>query len=138
MVRVLNEERLRMKKLYWKGRKVKNNLVFHIKAFLHKRRDKLAVKKDDLSFERNVANEVAKAFFKNVFIIAIILVVEQVIVSERLLQILPNRVQNIQRYIVGLNANIMEDSSILAGVLSAIIGVAGVFLWRICIFFCKH
>ena len=36
------------------------------------------MKKDDLSFERNVANEVAKAFFKNVFIIAIILVVEQV------------------------------------------------------------
>ena len=32
-----------MKKLFWKGRKVKNNLVFRIKAFLHKRRDKLAV-----------------------------------------------------------------------------------------------
>lgn len=121
-----------MKKLYWKGRKVKNNLVFHIKAFLHKRRDKLAVKKDDLSFERNVANEVVKAFLKNVFIIATILVVEQVIVSEQLRQFLPNSVQNIQRYIVCLNANIMEDSSIFAGVLSAIIGVAGVFLGLYC------
>ena len=71
-----------MEKLYWKGRKIKNNVVFHIKAFLHKRRDKLAVKKDDLSFERNVVKEVAKAFLKNVFIIAVILVVEQVIVSN--------------------------------------------------------
>ena len=35
-----------MEKLYWKGRKIKKNLIFHIKAFLHKRSDKLAVKKD--------------------------------------------------------------------------------------------
>ena len=52
-----------MKKLYWKGRKVKNNLVFHIKAFLHKRRYKLAVKKDkelaeDVKSCAQVSNEI--------------------------------------------------------------------------------
>lgn len=121
-----------MEKLYWQGRKIKNNLIFHVKAFLHKRRDKLAVRKDDLSFERNVVKEVVKAFLRNVFIIAMILVVEQMIVSEHLSRFCPNIVRNIQSYIVHLNANIMEDSSILAGVLSAIIGIAGVFLGLYC------
>lgn len=117
-----------MEKLYWKGRKIKNNLIFHVKAFLHKRRDKLALRNDDLSFERNVVKEVVKAFLRNVFIIAMILVVEQIVVSERLGRFCPKMVRNIQSYIVHLNTNIMEDSSILAGVLSAIIGIAGVFL----------
>jgi len=30
-----------MEKLYWKGRKIKNAVLFKIKAFFHKRRDEL-------------------------------------------------------------------------------------------------
>ena len=57
-----------MEKLYWKGRKIKNAVLFKIKAFFHKRRDELESKKDDLLFEKNVVKEVIKAFIKNICI----------------------------------------------------------------------
>lgn len=34
-----------MEKLYWKGRKIQNAVLFKIKAFFHKRRDELESKK---------------------------------------------------------------------------------------------
>ena len=71
-----------MERLYWKGRKIKNAVLFKIKAFFHKRRDELESKKDDLLFEKNVVKEVIKAFIKNICIIALILFLEQILVSE--------------------------------------------------------
>ena len=47
-----------MERLYWKGRKIKNAVLFKIKAFFHKRRDELESKKDDLLFEKSVVKEV--------------------------------------------------------------------------------
>ena len=43
-----------MEKLYWKGRKIKNAVLFKIKAFFHKRRDELESKKDDLKSNSSV------------------------------------------------------------------------------------
>ena len=43
-----------MERLYWKGRKIQNAVLFKIKAFFHKRRDELESKKDDLLFEKSV------------------------------------------------------------------------------------
>lgn len=50
-----------MERLYWKGRKIKNAVLFKIKAFFHKRRDEQESKKDDLLFEKSVVKEVIKA-----------------------------------------------------------------------------
>ena len=125
-------KRRKMEKFYWKVRKIKNGLLFRIKVFLHKRRDTLYVKKDDISFEKSVIKEVVKALLKNVFIIVLILFVEHMLVSDRLSQVLSHIDQNLQRSIRCINAHIIEDRSILAGALSAIIGVVGVFLGLYC------
>lgn len=78
-----------MNKLYWKGRKIKNALLFRIKAFFHKRKDELESKKDDLLFEKSVMKEVIKAFIKNICIIALIMFLEQILVSEKCDGIVP-------------------------------------------------
>ena len=75
-----------MEKLYWKGRKIQNAVLFKIKAFFHKRRD-------DLLFEKNVVKEVIKAFIKNICIIALILFLEQILVSEKCDGIFPYGLQ---------------------------------------------
>ena len=118
-----------MEKLYWKGRKIKNAVLFKIKAFFHKRRDELESKKDDLLFEKNVVKEVIKAFIKNICIIALILFLEQILVSEKCDGIFP---YGLQKWIIKTNALVVEDRSLLTDVLSAIVGVAGVFLGLYC------
>lgn len=118
-----------MEKLYWKGRKIKNAVLFKIKAFFHKRRDELESKKDDLLFEKNVVKEVIKAFIKNICIIALILFLEQILVSEKCDGIFP---YGLQKWILKTNALVVEDRSLLTDVLSAIVGVAGVFLGLYC------
>ena len=110
-----------MEKLYWKGRKIKNAVLFKIKAFFHKRRDELESKKDDLLFEKNVVKEVIKAFIKNICIIALILFLEQILVSEKCDGIFP---YGLQKWIIKTNALVVEDRSLLTDVLSAIVGVA--------------
>lgn len=118
-----------MEKLYWKGRKIKNAVLFKIKAFFHKRRDELESKKDDLLFEKNVVKEVIKAFIKNICIIALILFLEQILVSEKCDGIFP---YGLQKWIIKTNALVVEDRSLLTDVLSAIVGVAGIFLGLYC------
>lgn len=118
-----------MEKLYWKGRKIKNAVLFKIKAFFHKRRDELESKKDDLLFEKNVVKEVIKAFIKNICIIALILFLEQILVSEKCDGIFP---YGLQKWIIKTNALVVEDRSLLTDVLSAIVGVTGVFLGLYC------
>lgn len=118
-----------MEKLYWKGRKIKNAVLFKIKAFFYKRRDELESKKDDLLFEKNVVKEVIKAFIKNICIIALILFLEQILVSEKCDGIFP---YGLQKWIIKTNALVVEDRSLLTDVLSAIVGVAGVFLGLYC------
>lgn len=118
-----------MEKLYWKGRKIKNAVLFKIKAFFHKRRDELESKKDDLLFEKNVVKEVIKAFIKNICIIALILFLEQILISEKCDGIFP---YGLQKWIIKTNALVVEDRSLLTDVLSAIVGVAGVFLGLYC------
>lgn len=121
-----------MDKLYWKGRKIKNLALFHIKSFLYRRRKRWQQKKEDMSFEKSVAWEVVKAFMKNALLVAIILAVESALSSEKVFSFFPDRLQNLQDRILGLNANIMADRGILSDVLAAIIGVAGVFLGLYC------
>lgn len=121
-----------MEKLYWKIRKIKNYIDFKAKAFLHKRRDKWEIQKDNLSFEKRVLWQVTKAFFKSMFLIVVIIVVEQMIVSQELRGILPGGLRDFQSWIISVDKKIIEDSGILADVLSAIIGVAGVFLGLYC------
>lgn len=94
-----------MEKLYWKGRKIKNAVLFKIKAFFHKRRDELESKKDDLLFEKNVVKEVIKAFIKNICIIALILFLEQILVSEKCDGIFP---YGLQKWIIKTNALVVE------------------------------
>lgn len=118
-----------MERLYWKGRKIQNAVLFKIKAFFHKRRDELESKKDDLLFEKNVVKEVIKAFIKNICIIALILFLEQILVSEKCHGIFP---YGLQKWIIKTNALVVEDRSLLIDVLSAIVGVAGVFLGLYC------
>lgn len=118
-----------MERLYWKGRKIKNAVLFKIKAFFHKRRDELESKKDDLLFEKSVVKEVIKAFIKNICIIALILFLEQILVSEKCDGIFP---YGLQKWIIKTNALVVEDRSLLIDVLSAIVGVAGVFLGLYC------
>ena len=118
-----------MEKLYWKGRKIKNAVLFKIKAFFHKRRDELESKKDDLLFEKSVVKEVIKVFIKNICIIALILLLEQILVSEKCDGIFP---YGLQKWIIKTNALVVEDRSLLIDVLSAIVGVAGVFLGLYC------
>lgn len=118
-----------MERLYWKGRKIKNAVLFKIKAFFHKRRDELESKKDDLLFEKNVVKEVIKAFIKNICIIALILFLEQKLVSEKCDGIFP---YGLQKWIIKTNALVVADRSLLTDVLSAIVGVAGVFLGLYC------
>lgn len=118
-----------MDKLYWKGRKIKNALLFRMKAFFHKRRDELELKKDDLIFEKSVVKEVIKVFIKNICIITLILFLEQILVSEKCYGIMP---YDFQKWIIKTNAVIVEDRSLLTDVLSAIVGVAGVFLGLYC------
>ena len=118
-----------MNKLYWKGRKIKNALLFRIKAFFHKRKDELESKKDDLLFEKSVMKEVIKAFIKNICIIALIMFLEQILVSEKCDGIVP---YGFQKWIIKTNALVVEDRSLLTDVLSAIVGVAGVFLGLYC------
>ena len=107
-----------MEKLYWKGRKIKNAVLFKIKAFFHKRRDELESKKDDLLFEKNVVKEVIKAFIKNICIIALILFLEQILVSEKCDGIFP---YGLQKWILKTNALVVENRSLLTDVLSAIV-----------------
>lgn len=118
-----------MERLYWKGRKIKNAVLFKIKAFFHKRRDELESKKDDLLFEKSVVKEVIKAFIKNICIIALILFLEQILVSEKCDGIFS---YGLQKWIIKTNALVVEDRSLLIDVLSAIVGVAGVFLGLYC------
>lgn len=118
-----------MERLYWKGRKIKNAVLFKIKAFFHKRRDELESKKDDLLFEKSVVKEVIKVFIKNICIIALILLLEQILVSEKCDGIFP---YGLQKWIIKTNALVVEDRSLLIDVLSAIVGVAGVFLGLYC------
>lgn len=118
-----------MERLYWKGRKIKNAVLFKIKAFFHKRRDELESKKDDLLFEKSVVKEFIKAFIKNICIIALILFLEQILVSEKCDGIFP---YGLQKWIIKTNALVVEDRSLLIDVLSAIVGVAGVFLGLYC------
>lgn len=118
-----------MNKLYWKGRKIKNALLFRIKAFFHKRKDELESKKDDLLFEKSVMKEVIKAFIKNICIIALIMFLEQILVSEKCDGIVP---YGFQKWIIKTNALVVEDRSRIIDVLSAIVGVAGVFLGLYC------
>ena len=118
-----------MNKLYWKGRKIKNALLFRIKAFFHKRKDEMESKKDDLLFEKSVMKEVIKAFIKNICIIALIMFLEQILVSEKCDGIVP---YGFQKWIIKTNALVVEDRSLLTDVLSAIVGVAGVFLGLYC------
>ena len=118
-----------MNKLYWKGRKIKNALLFRIKAFFHKRKDELESKKDDLLFEKSVMKEVIKAFIKNICIIALIMFLEQILVSEKCDGIVP---YGFQKWIIKTNALVVEDRSRIIDVLSAIVGVSGVFLGLYC------
>lgn len=118
-----------MERLYWKGRKIKNAVLFKIKAFFHKRRDELESKKEDLLFEKSVVKEFIKAFIKNICIIALILFLEQILVSEKCDGIFP---YGLQKWIIKTNALVVEDRSLLIDVLSAIVGVAGVFLGLYC------
>lgn len=83
-----------MERLYWKGRKIQNAVLFKIKAFFHKRRDELESKKDDLLFEKSVVKEVIKAFIKNICIIALILFLEQILVSESAMVYFPMAYKN--------------------------------------------
>lgn len=118
-----------MERLYWKGRKIKNAVLFKIKAFFHKRRDELESKKEDLLFEKSVVKEFIKTFIKNICIIALILFLEQILVSEKCDGIFP---YGLQKWIIKTNALVVEDRSLLIDVLSAIVGVAGVFLGLYC------
>ena len=121
-----------MEKMYWKVRKIKNDLVFKIKAFLHTRRDKLEVKKENISFKQSVMKEVFKAFMKNIFIIAFILIIDRILVSKEIQCFGGNATQKLQNWVMSIDENVMKDSGIFAGVLSAIIGVSGVFLGLYC------
>ena len=121
-----------MEKMYWKVRKIKNDLVFKIKAFLHTRRDKLEVKKENISFKQSVMKEVFKAFMKNIFIIAFILIIDRILVSKEIQCFAGNATQKLQNWVMSIDENVMKDSGIFAGVLSAIIGVSGVFLGLYC------
>ena len=118
-----------MNKLYWKGRKIKNALIFRIKVFFHKRRDKLEAKKNDLLFEKSVVKEVIKIFIENICIIALILFFEQILVSEKYVGIF---YYGFQKWIIKTNALVVEDRGLLIDVLSAIVGAAGVFLGLYC------
>lgn len=121
-----------MEKLYWKSIKIKNNIVFKIKAFFHKKRDQWEMQKDNLSFEYRILWQVTQVFFKNLFLIVLIIVLEQLLVTQELCSILPSELQNFQSGIIGLNEKIMEDIGILANALSVMVGVVGVFLGLYC------
>lgn len=118
-----------MDRLYWKRRKIKNTLIFRIKVFFHKRRDVLETKKDDLLFEKSIVRECIKTFIKNICIIALILFLEQILVSQKCEGIFP---YGFRKWIIKTNVLVAEDRSLLIGVLSAIAGVAGVFLGLYC------
>ena len=121
-----------MGKFYWKGRKIKNDLLFWIKALIHKVKDRFEARIDDIYFEKSIMKEVFKAFFRNVFIIVMILFLERLLVADELSYILPYELYRFQRLIISINNIIMENIDDLAGVLVAIIGVAGVFLGLYC------
>ena len=80
----LNRGECKMEKLYWKSIKIKNNIVFKIKAFFHKKRDQWEMQKDNLSFEYRILWQVTQVFFKNLFLIVLIIVLEQLLVTQEL------------------------------------------------------
>lgn len=91
---IYSEEKIQNGEVVLERKKIKNAVLFKIKAFFHKRRDELESKKDDLLFEKNVVKEVIKAFIKNICIIALILFLEQILVSEKCDGIFPMAYKN--------------------------------------------
>lgn len=121
-----------MKKMYWKFRKEILNIIFRIKVFLHKKREVIEKKKDDLSFEKSVIWEVIKTSLRNVFWIVIIILIEREILDLNLFSCLPESVRNFQKWVLDKNVGVMQDKGILVEILSALIGVVGVFLGLYC------
>lgn len=121
-----------MENLYWKIRKTKNDLIFNIKVLLHKGRDFNENKKDDASFKKSVTKEVFKSFSKNIFLIAVILVIERCLLLVQSTHLEFPLIANLYSWILNVDKNIMENTQTFAEVLAVLIGVAGVFLGLYC------
>lgn len=126
-----------MEKLYWKTRKRIINMIFQIKAYVHKRRDFLEKVKKDVALEKRIFRNVIKVFIKNIFYIGLIIFIEHKIINSGLV------FDMIQKYltfdffesknlITTMNSSVEKNIDVFIGILTAMVGIVGVFLGLYC------
>lgn len=126
-----------MKKLYWKIRKRRNDIIFKIKAYFYSRRELYERRKDDVPFEKKVLNNVFKEICKNVLLIIVILIIEDKFIFgelcvDKLNYFLSYDFRSIHNLIINLNYEITKNIDSFISVLTAIVGIVGVFLGLYC------
>lgn len=90
---IYSEEKIQNGEVVLERKKNKNAVLFKIKAFFHKRRDELESKKM-ICYLKKRSERSYKGLYKNICIIALILLLEQILVSEKCDGIFPMAYKN--------------------------------------------